>query len=145
LLSWLRKALGLTSDAGIGAVTNLGQGGFNFEVVGEQSYQNNLRRVSAGRVERGERVTFPCRLRYEINPHTHGPAVRVDTSDGRTLGHFPAAQSEVYASAFHLLEQGGGVGECLGVLVGGQPDKPSLGVWLDFKPKLLSLRNQDGS
>ncbi len=141
MLSWLRRSLGIPAATGPIVIASLGQGGFNFEVVGEQSYQNHLRKVSAGRAERGERVTFPCRLRYEINPRTHGPAVRVDTSDGQTLGHFPAAQAEVYAAAFHDLEHGGRVGECQGVLVGGQPDKPSLGVWLDFKPKLLKVRS----
>jgi hypothetical protein len=140
--AWLRKSLGMPLANTPSVASNLGQGGFNFEVVGEQSYQNHLRRVSAGRAERGDRVTFPCRLRYEINPHTHGPAVRVETIDGRTLGHFPRAQAEVYADAFQKLEQSGRVGECQGVLVGGQPDKPSLGVWLDFKPKLLALHNR---
>lgn len=38
------------------------------------------------------------------------------------------------------LEQGGQIAECQGVLVGGQPGKPSFGVWLDLKPKLLGLR-----
>jgi len=139
----LRKSLGTPSASTPTVVSNLGHGGFNFEVVGEQSYQKHLRKVSASRAERGERVTFPCRLRYEINPRTHGPAVRVDTTDGRALGHFPAAQAEVYAAAFRQLEQGGRIGECHGILVGGQPDKPSLGVWLDFKPKLLTLRNPE--
>ncbi|MFI5270098.1 MAG: hypothetical protein ACHQ7M_22195, partial [Chloroflexota bacterium] len=77
--------------------------------------------------------------------HTHAPAVRVDASGGRTVGYFPAEQAEVYAAAMHTLERGGRSAECQGVLVGGQPDKPFLGVWLDFKPKLLSLRNQDAS
>ena len=58
-----------------------------------------------------------------------------------TLGHFPAAQAEVYAAAFYDLEHGGWVGECQGVLVGVQADKPGLGVWLDFKPKLLNVRS----
>jgi hypothetical protein len=142
MLAWLRKLLGTPSatdahpNAGREAI--VGRGGFGFEVVGEQSYQSALRRVSAGRVERGERVTFACHIRYEINPRTHGPAVRVDTSAGRTVGHFPAEHAAVYAAAIHKLEQGGEIAVCQGVLVGGQPDKPSFGVYLDFKPKLLS-------
>jgi len=138
MLSWLSKALGTPSatsvSTGTGAVANLGHGGFDFEIVGEQSYQDRLRQISAGRVEQGERVTFRCHLRYEINAHTHEPAVRVDASGGRTVGYFPAEQAEVYAAAIHALEAGGQSAECQGVLVGGRPGKPSFGVWLDFKP-----------
>jgi hypothetical protein len=115
----------------------LGHGGFDFEIVGEQSYQDRLKRVSASRVERGERVVFTCHLRYEINSYTHAPAVRVDASGGRTVGYFPAEQAEVYAAAFLKLEQGGQIAECQGVLVGGRPGKPNFGVWLDFEPNLL--------
>jgi hypothetical protein len=137
--SWLRKALRSPSDAGPGGVANVGHGGFNFEVVGEQSYQNRLRKVSAGPADQRGRVTFQCHLRYEINSHTHAPAVRVDTSDGHTVGYFSAAQAEVYAAAFHELEEGGQSPECQGLLLGGQPGRPSFGVWLDFKPKLLEV------
>jgi hypothetical protein len=138
LFLWLRKSLGITSAAT--AVARLGHGGFDFEIVGEQSYQDRLRQISAGRVERGERVTFACHLRYENNSHTHRPAVRVDASGGRTVGHFPAEQAEVYAPAIYALEVAGQNAVCQGVLVGAQPGKPSFGVWLDFKPKLLGLR-----
>jgi hypothetical protein len=136
MLSWLRKSLGIPSATEGRAAANLGHGGFNFEIVGEQSYQKRLRRISAGR---GERVTFQCHLRYEINSHTHGPAVRVDASGGHTVGYFPAAQAEVYAAAIHELEEGGQSAECQGILLGGQPGRPSFGVWLDFKPKLLEV------
>lgn len=143
MLAWLRTLLGGSSASAFrpteGRQTNVGRGGFGFEVVGEQSYQSALRKVSAGRVERGERVTLVCHLRYEINSHTHGPAVRVDTNGGRTLGHFPAGQALKYAEAINKLEQRGQIAVCERVLVGGQPDKPSFGVYLDFKPKLLSL------
>ncbi len=143
MLAWLRALLGRpsasTSRPSEGRETNVGHGGFGFEVVGEQSYQSALRKVSAGRVERGERVTLVCHLRYEINSHTHGPAVRVDTSGGSTLGHFPASQALMFADAINKLEQRGEIAVCEGVLVGGQPDKPSFGIYLDFKPKLLSL------
>src|SRR5438309_1881416 len=108
-MKWLRRALGMSSSTGVGAVTiaNLGEGSFDFEVVGEQSYQARLREVSGGRVERGQRVIVGCQLRYEINSHTHAPAVRVDTIDqgsgSRTVGYFPAEQARLYASAFHDL------------------------------------------
>jgi len=141
MLAWLRNALGMSSDSGQDALptVNLGHGGFNFEVVGEQSYQSHLRKASRGRVERGERIVVGCRLRYEINSHTHGPAVRVEANGAGTVGHFPAEQASLYAAAFYQLERTGRIAECQGVLVGGQPDKPSFGIWLDFKPKLLSL------
>ncbi len=137
MLSWLRKSLGISSATDPVALANVGHGGFNFEVVGEQSYQGHLRKASGGRQERGERIVIGCRLRYEINSYTHAPAVRVDTTDGRTVGYFPAEQAALYASAFDELERGGHVAECQGVLVGGQPDRPSFGIYLDFKPKLL--------
>jgi hypothetical protein len=54
------------------------------------------------------------------------------------VGYFPAEQAALYASAFDELERAGRIAECQGVLVGGQPDRPSFGIWLDFKPKLLT-------
>jgi hypothetical protein len=138
MLSWLRRLLGISSAADTLALVIVGNGGFNFEVVGEQSYQDRLSRASAGRVERGERIIVACRLRHEINPYTRSPAVRVDIAAGQTVGYFPAEQAGLYASALHELERGGRIAECQGVLVGGQPDSPSFGIWLDFKPKLLT-------
>jgi hypothetical protein len=116
----------------------VGSGSFDFEVVGESFYQDHLREVSAGRVERGDlHVTFHCTLRWEINDHTHEPAVRVEASGGRLVGHFAAEVADIYAQALHEFEAGGQVAECQGVLVGGRPNKPTFGVWLDFDPKRL--------
>jgi hypothetical protein len=140
MLSRLRRWLGGDSAADRLVLLIVGNGAFNFEVVGQQSYQDRLSRVSAGRVEKGERIIVGCRLRYEINPYTHGPAVRVDIAGGQTVGYFPAEQAALYASAFDELERGGRIAECQGVLVGGQPDRPGFGIWLDFKPKLLTTR-----
>ena len=142
-MKWLRRGFGMASATGAAAVANVGEGRFDFEVVGEHAYQNPLQTASAGRVERGERVIIGCQLRYEINSHTHAPAVRVDTTSGRTVGYFPAAQAGLYASAFHDLERDGNIAECQGILVGGQPGKPSFGIWLDFKPKLLTGKQAD--
>lgn len=138
MLSWLRRRLGIFPAFDSRVLAIVGNGAFNFELVGQQSYQDRLSRLSAGRVEKGERVIVGCRLRYEINPYTHGAAVRVDISGGQTVGYFPAEQAALYASAIDELERGGRIAECQGVLVGGQPDGPSFGIWLDFKPKLLT-------
>ena len=138
MLSWLRRSLGMSSAINPAALVIVGNGAFSFEVVGEQSYQDRLSKVSAGRVEKGERIIVGCRLRYEINPYTHRPAVRVDVAGGQTVGYFPAEQAALYAPAFDELERGGHIAECQGVLVGGEPDRPSFGIWLDFKPKLLT-------
>jgi hypothetical protein len=73
MLSWLRKSLGISPAADPAALTSVGHGGFNFEVVGEQSYQSHLRKLSGGRVERGERIVVGCQLRYEINPRKPRP------------------------------------------------------------------------
>ena len=92
MLSWLRKSLGMTPATDPVALTNVGHGGVNCEIVGEQSYQGHLRKLRGGRVERGERIVVGCQLRYEINPRTQGPAVRVDAFGAGTVGHFPAEQ-----------------------------------------------------
>jgi len=138
MLSWLRKWLRLSSVADPLVLVIVGNGAFNFEVVGQQSYQDHLSRVSAGRVEKGERIIVGCRLRYEVNPYTHTPAVRVDIAGGQTVGYFPAEQAALYASPLEKLERSGRIAECQGVLVGGQPDRPSFAIWLDFKPMLLT-------
>jgi hypothetical protein len=137
VLSWLRR-LGSSSAGTPSNICKCGDGNFDFEIVGESFYQDRLRQISAGRRERGEQhVTFPCHLRFEINAHTRKPAVCVDASGGRTVGHFPAEQAEVYAPILREIEQSGRKAECVGVLVGGYGDRPTLGVWLDFKPSLL--------
>ena len=136
MLSWLRRLGSPSVEQTKGCVC--GAGNFDFEIVGEASYQDRLRQISAGRRERGVRhVSFPCYLRFEINSHTHGPAVRVDASGGRTVGYFPAEQAEVYAPILQDIERSGRKAECVGALVGGYGDHPTFGVWLDFKPDLL--------
>jgi hypothetical protein len=138
VLSWLRR-LGGSPDSHSNSCL-CGDGKFDYEIVGEASYQNRLRLISAGRRERGEQdVRFPCHLHFEINGHTHMPAIRVDASGGRTVGYFPAEQAEVYAPILQEIEQSGQKAECLGVLVGGHGDRPTFGVWLDFKPSMLHL------
>jgi len=137
MLSWVRKRVRGLRHAKPPVLAIVGNGAFNFEVVGQQSYQDRLSEVSAGRLEKGERIMVACRLRYELRPHYHRPAVRVEIA-GQTVGYFPAEQAALYASAFEELERGGRIAECQGVLVGGQPDRPSFGIWLDFKPKLLT-------
>jgi hypothetical protein len=128
MLAWFRRSFGISSANRAGAGANLGHGGFNFEVVGEQSYQNHLRKVSAGRVERENASLLD--------------AVSVTRSTLTPMRQRCALKSMALArSAFQELERGGDIAECQGVLVGGQPDKPSFGIYLDFKPKLLgSLR-----
>lgn len=137
MLSWLRH-LGDSPTAATSKACLCGDGTFDFEIVGESFYQDRLRQISAGRRERGEQhVTFPCHLRFEINAYTHLPAICVNASGGRTVGHFAAEQAEVYAPILHEIEQSGRRAECFGVLVGGYGGRPTFGVWLDFKPSLL--------
>jgi hypothetical protein len=137
MLSWLRR-LGGSPSTSSPTVCQCGDGNFDFEIVGESFYQDRLRQISSGRRERGEQnVTFVCHLRFEINAHTHLPAICVDASGGRTVGHFAAEQAEVYAPLVHEIEQSGRRAECVAELFGGYTDRPTFGVWLDFKPALL--------
>ena len=137
MLPWLRRLRASPSGKGLDGCP-CGDGSFDFEIVGEAAYQGRLRQISAGRRESGEQdVRFPCCLRFEINSHTHMPAVRVDASGGRTVGYFPSEQASVYAPMLRSIEQSGRKAECLAVLVGGYADRPTFGVWLNFKPELL--------
>lgn len=135
MLSWLRR---LTTVPTAPSSCICGDGDFDFEIVGESHYQDRLSQISAGRQERGDaQVTFPCLLRFEINSHTHGPAVRVDASGGRTIGYFPAEQALVYAPILQAIERSGRRAECVGVLVGGFGERPTFGAYLNFKRDLL--------
>jgi hypothetical protein len=136
VLSWLRKRGNASTNPSNTCLC--GDGNFDFEIVGESFYQDRLKQISAGRRERGEQhVTFQCHLRFEINAHTHLPAICVDASGGRTVGHFAAEQAEVYAPILREIEQSGRRAECVAELFGGYADRPTFGVWLDFKPSLL--------
>src|SRR5260370_18864130 len=104
MLSWLRRLLGISSANDTLLLVIVGNGAFNFEVVGQQSYQDRLSRVSAGRVEKGERIIVGCRLRYEINLYTHTPAGGVDIPGGQTGGDFPARHAALYPTPLVKLE-----------------------------------------
>jgi hypothetical protein len=135
MLSWLRR-LTAAPPAQPGCVC--GDGDFDFEIVGESHDQDRLSQISARRQERGDaQVTFPCFIRFEINSYTHGPAVRVEASGGRTIGHFPAEQATVYAPILQEVQRSGRRAQCVGVLVGGYGERPTFGVYLNFKRELL--------
>lgn len=108
---------------------------FDFEIVGESQYQPALRRVAAATKanELGDQV-FPVTLRREPrNPHDPH-AIAVLAYGQEVVGYFSRVDAEFHCKAIDAL--GKQVATCNGVLRGGQPGRPSYGVWLDFEMRM---------
>jgi len=110
-------------------------------VAGESHYQDALRslRDALDMIER-DGYGFIARLKPEpANPHDPN-AIAVQTPAGATLGYVRADIARDYQPFLLSLE---GQLECSARLTGGTPDKPSIGVVLDFG-ELARLRKQLG-
>ena len=106
------------------------RGGFGFEVRGEASYQHALRRLSGGRAERGEEVRFRVVLRPEPTNRQDSNAVAVYAEGDGLIGYIArenAAEIQVPLLKLWTAHQ---VAGCPAKLIGGGPDKPTLGVVL---------------
>jgi hypothetical protein len=108
-------------------------GDFHQAIVGEASYQEELRRVAAGRTERGERVEFRAVLVPEPQNKYDRNAVAVFAEGGSVIGYLDrelAAEYQPLILEHVRLKRSHPC--CKAVMAGGQKGKPSIGVWLDI-------------
>jgi hypothetical protein len=113
-------------------------GDTDFHIVGEASYQPELRRVArSGR-------TFTAVLMAEpTNPHDPN-AIRVCAEGGKTVGYLSREYCIDYKEVFALLAAHGHVGACRAKLIGGVGDKKSYGVMLNLRdPESLLVDIRD--
>ena len=115
------------------AAVDIGTGDFNQPIVGEASYQDELRRIAAGRTQRGERVEFRVVLISEPNNKYDRNAVAVHAENGGVIGYLSREDAREYQPAITaLMKSRGSYPCCNAVMAGGQGTKANIGVWLDI-------------
>ena len=114
LFSWIR---GLTT--GPPDLRLEGPGDYEFEVVGEASYQEALEAIAGGRTGDGHRrVLVTARLVHEDENQQDDQAVRIDV-DRRTVGYLTRASARIYRRSLAEKGQAGRAATCSAVIVGG--------------------------
>jgi hypothetical protein len=109
--------------------TNCANGDFAVEVVGESNYQQALT-TEAAQAQRGQ---FPVELIPEPSNRHDSNAVRVCSRRDQTLGYLSADMAEIAQAAikrFKTAERSWP--SCTAKLVGGEPGRETLGIWLDL-------------
>jgi hypothetical protein len=114
-------------------------------IVGESYRQTALRELSAGRRLRGEEVRFIAAVTPEPMNSYDTSAVRIDILNGAHIGYLAREDAVAYALALKAVNATGKQGVCRARLIGGTPDKPSIGVQLDLHdPETLIARFSTG-
>jgi hypothetical protein len=98
--------------------------------VGESHYQNVLRQLlqrslSSGRIA-------PLVVECEPTNKFDANAVRITTTDGLTIGYLRREVAAEYCKVIAEIEAAGYRITCFGKLVGGDNERPSVGVWIDL-------------
>jgi hypothetical protein len=110
------------------------QGDVGLEVVGESRYQTELRTI----VDRVGRDVLAVLTPEPTNPYDpNAVAVMVN---GVLVGYLPREIAPDFQPAVMRLQQRENLPIALrGRIVGGEPDRPSLGIWLDHDPTDFGL------
>ncbi len=128
-----RRLFGSKETRKVLPAVDVGTGDFNQAIVGEASYQDELRRIAGGRTERGERVEFRVVLVPEPNNKYDRNAVAVYADSGGVIGYLSREDAEEYQPTIVAFIRGrNGHPSCRAVMAGGQGQKRSIGVWLDI-------------
>lgn len=95
-----------------------GDGGFDFDIVGEQSYQAALSGAAGGRSDDGVEVAVEVDLVHEPTNSYDGNAVRA-VVNGQTVGYLSRSQAPDFKARLDRLGLGGRPTRCDGLIVGG--------------------------
>jgi len=112
------------------------EGSESLEVTGESYRQTELRQIVTGIGREVSAVLAP----EPDNPHDPN-AVSV-WAVGLKVGYLSREDAEVYQPAIvRLMEENATPVALIGRIFGGQPDKPSFGIWLRHDPEDFGVRN----
>ncbi len=112
---------------------DMSTGDFRQPIVGEAHYQDELRAITAGRTERGERVEFRVVLIPKLKNKYDPNAVAVHAENAGIVGYLSREDAEEYQPAIiAFMKARGGYPCCNAMMAGGHGDKLSIGVWLDI-------------
>src|SRR6266567_1516734 len=107
------------------------------QIRGEASYQPTLRKLDAGRRERGEDVTFRVFFWPEPSNSYDSNAVAVYVSGLGVIGYVPREHAAEIQSSVLKLWNHHQIASCDAKLFGGSPGKPTLGAWLSLDAEAL--------
>ena len=117
-------------------------GRFNFDIVGEASCQDTLRRLAratrgaAGKSGGGDTATatLECLIVPEPTNRYDSNAIRVDARDVGTIGYFSREEAIRYRALARQLVDQAAVGTCQGSITGGFSDDVHFGARLSVRP-----------
>ncbi len=109
-------------------------GGYDLEIVGEASFQNNLLAICGRKTKNGHnKKTIAYLILEDTNPVDKN-AVRID-AEGKTVGYLSRAVAIKYRDYLKQHGLSNIIGTCPAVVKGGwerDGDSGHFGVWLDF-------------
>lgn len=113
---------------------DLGTGhGFTLGIVGESYRQTALRALAGDRRRLGEEVLFVAVLSPEHENDYDTNAIRVDVEGGSQIGYLSRKDAVAYRDVLAAVATQGAVAISRAQLIGGTPDKPSIGAMLDLE------------
>ncbi len=115
----------------------IGLNKFDFEIVGESSYQDALHRVRASASKKDSRgyAVATVVLRREPSNRYDANAIEVIHPNHGRIGYVPKDEADRLRPYFEGLRNAGlGGAACDAVLLGGGRDRPSIGAFLSFRP-----------
>jgi hypothetical protein len=119
-----------------------GRGSFSMGMKGASCRQAALHALDAGRLQRGDHVTFTATLIPEPTNPVDANAVMVSIQGGAQVGYLSKEDAVWYRPVFAALTAQHLIGVARARLIGGVvPDKPSIGVVLDLIEPVELLRN----
>ena len=107
--------------------------GFTLGIVGESYRQTALRALAGDRRRRGEEVLFVAVLSPEHENEYDTNAIRVDVDRGSQIGYLSREDAVAYRDVLSAVAAQSAVAICQAKLIGGTPDKPSIGAMLDLE------------
>jgi hypothetical protein len=111
-----------------------GNGNYDFEVVGEATYQAALRQICGGKTPDGHNLEAMAALVCEENNKFDKHAVTVEI-EGRIVGYLPRDIAAYYRAEIAGLGAARASVKCRAVIKGGwdrgEDDRGHFGVWLD--------------
>lgn len=110
-------------------------GGYDLEIVGEASFQDNLLAICGRKTKNGHnKKTIAYLILEDTNPVDKN-AVRID-AEGKTVGYLSRAVAIKYRDYLKHYQLTNIIGTCPAVIKGGwerdNGDSGHFGVWLDF-------------
>ena len=145
MLRWLfggRKAAPPPIPSSMEVTAHLLNDDGSVEVVGESHYQPALRAaVAACGTLAGEiPTTRAILMREPDNPHDpHAVAIYLEGHE--KIGYLSRADARAYGPVLRTLAGRGVLGACGARIYGGEPGRPSFGVWLDLAPPDRALED----